>query len=167
MIPKRITVAATVVGDWIPLNRRSRDNTGVTVNPHASAAGTYTVNFTQSAVNRNGPTAAFSRTTTVLTVTLVDHGLSTTDQAALVSRDYSGVFDIASVVDDNSFTITVADAGQTSISGFVQPIIVSTLTGFSTVTGQTDGQIDASVIAIRLDCTNSTGGPHDLLINQY
>lgn len=166
MIPKRIKVADATISDWIPLNRRSRDHTGVTVDPHTSAAGSYTVNYTQSAINRKGAVSALSRSGTTLTITLPNHGLSTSDDIAIQSRDYNGVFTVASVTNDNVFTITVPASGE-SITGFVQPIIVSTLTGFSSVTGQTDGQIDASVIAIRLDCTTSTGGPHDLLIDQY
>ena len=75
MIPKRITVANGDVGDWVPLNRRSRDHVGVTVNPHASAGGSYTVNFTQSGVNRLGSSCTFSRAGTTLTVGLENHGL--------------------------------------------------------------------------------------------
>lgn len=167
MIPKRITVANGDVGDWVPLNRRSRDHVGVTVNPHASAGGSYTVKYTQSGVNRLGPSCTFSRAGTTLTVGLENHGLSTSDQVSFKSGDYNGVFDVASVTNDDVFTVTLGSAVGSSNKGNAQPIIVSDLNGFSAVTGQVDGQIDASVIAIRLDCTSSTGGPHDLLINQY
>jgi len=164
---KRITVDNAVVGNWIPLNRMSRDNVGIVVSAHASAGGTYDVNFTESALNSRGVPSTFSRTTTVLTVTLVNHGLTTADNVMIQDSDYVGQHDIASVVDDDSFTVTVADAGQNSTNGLIVPVIVSTLTGFSAATGRVDGLIDASVVAVRLNCTNSTGGPHDISINQY
>ena len=168
MRPIRRTVAAAAVGAWIPLNKMSRDHAGIAVNPHDSVTGgTYTVNYTQSALNRKGPVCTFSRTTTVLTVTLPNHGLSITDEVSIQSRDYNGIFTPASIVDDDNFTVTVTDSGQASNKGHAQPIIISVLTGFDTVSGQVDGQIDATVEAVRLDCALSTGWPHDIIINQY
>lgn len=166
MRPKRITVAAATIGNWIPVDRRSYGIIGFTVNPHASAAGTYSVQFTESAVNSGASKVTFSRVTTVLTVGFVNHGLSVGDNAILLGGDYIGQFDVASVIDDDSFTVTVVDDGQTSITGTCTPIISDDVAGSSAVTGKNSGTIDASVVAIRLNCTNSTGGPHDLLFNQ-
>lgn len=167
MRPKRITVAAATVGNWIPVDRRSYGIIGFTVNPHTSAAGTYSVNFTESAVNGNGTRVSFSRTTTVLTVTFPDHGLAVADNVILLGNsDYFGQLDVASVVDDDSFTITVADSGQTAVTGTCLPIISGDIADATAVTGKNSGTIDTSVAAIRLNCTNSTGGPHDLIFNQ-
>lgn len=167
MIPKRITVALGTVGNWIPVDRRSYGTIGFTVNPHTGALGTYSVQFTESAVNGNGTKVAFSRVTTVLTVNFPNHGLAVADNVILLGNsDYFGQLNVASVTDVNNFTITVADSGQTAVSGSCLPIIADDVAGNSSVTGQNSGTISASVAAIRLNCTNSTVAPHDIIFNQ-
>jgi len=164
---KRVTVAAAAISPWIPLNRRSWGSVGFTVNPQNSAAGTYDVEFTESNLNTVLDFTPISRSTTVLTVSLVNHGLIVGDDVIVAgSIDYDGEQTVASVVDADSFTITVAASG-TARKAKIIPIIADDLTGFTAATGKNSGEIDASVVAIRLNCTNSTTAAHDIFINQF
>ena len=123
MLLKRITVAAGAVSDWIPVNRRSWGSIGFTVNPQVSAAGTYDVEFTESQIQRGTRKVPISRSTTTLTVNLVNHGLAVGDDAVITeSQDYDGVLVVASVVDVDNFTVTVAASGDAR-SATVSPVI--------------------------------------------
>ena len=167
MLLKRKTVAAAAIGDWIPVNRRSWGNIGFTVNPQPSAAGTYDVEFTESELQRGTKKVPISRSTTVLTVSLVNHGLAVGDDAVITeSNDYDGVLVVASVVNADSFTVTVAASGSYT-SATVAPVVADVATGFLAASGKNSGLIDASIVAIRLNCTNSTTAAHDILINQF
>ncbi len=167
MLLKRKTVAAAAIGDWIPVNRRSWGNIGFTVNPQPSAAGTYDVEFTESQLQNGTKKVPISRSTTVLTVSLVNHGLAVGDDAVITeSGDYDGVLVVASVVNADSFTVTVAASGD-SRSATVAPVIADTVVDFAAASGKNSGFIDASIVAIRLNCTNSTTAAHDILINQF
>lgn len=167
MLLKRKTVAAAAVGDWIPVNRRSWGSIGFTVNPQPSAAGTYDVEFTESNLQNGTKKVPISRSTTVLTISLVNHGLAVGDDAIITeSGDYDGVEVVASVVDADSFTVTVAASGD-SRSATVAPVIADTVVDFAAATGKNSGLINASVVAIRLNCTSSTTAAHDILINQF
>ena len=167
MRPIRKTVAAAAIGDWIPVNRRSWGNIGFTVNPQPSAAGTYAVQFTESQLQNGTKKVPISRSTTVLTVNLVNHGGAVGDDAAVTeSGDYDGVLVIASVVDADNFTVTVSASGD-SRSATIAVVIADDVAGFTAASGKDSGLINASVVAIRLNCTNSTTAAHDILINQF
>ena len=108
-----------------------------------------------------------SRSTTVLTVNLVNHGGSVGDDAVVTeSGDYDGVLVIASVVDTDNFTVTVSASGD-SRSATIAVVIADVVTGFLSASGKNSGLIDASIVAMRLNCTNSTTAAHDILINQF
>ncbi len=167
MLLKRITVAAGAVSDWIPVNRRSWGNIGFTVNPQPSAAGTYDVEFTESQLQRGIKKVPISRSTTVLTVNLVNHGGAVGDDAVITeSGNYDGVLVIASVVSADSFTVTVSASGD-STSATIAIVIADDLVGFTAASGKESGIVDASIVAMRLNCTNSTTAAHDILINQF
>jgi hypothetical protein len=170
MLEKRITVQAAEIGKWIPLNRRSFGTVGFTVAPQEGAGGTYSVEFTEREIQRGPKVVGISRTATVLTIPLVNHGLTVGDSVVLYSSrdgDYEGVYQVASVVDLDSITVAVPDAGQTAPYSNVIPLKVDVMTDFDAATGKESGNIFASVTAVRLNCTNSTTAPHDILINQF
>jgi hypothetical protein len=165
---KRITVAAGAVGAWIPLDRRSYGTIGFTVRPHTSSAGTYSVNFTSSPLQQGRENCVLSRSTTALTITYPAHGLTTADDvivSGVLGADYGGRYKVASVVDANNITVTVADAG-TATRGTVAPVVVDTVTDFSGASGLNSGNIFASISAFRLDATDVTTAPADLIYNQ-
>ena len=167
MLPKRITVTYGTVGKWIPVDRRSYGTIGFTVHPHTSSAGTYSVQFTESEIQK-GRKCNVSRSTTTLTINYQSHGLTTSDDVILYGSyagDYNARYAVASVVDANNITVTVADAGTSTIA-YVIPVIVDTLTDFSGVSGLLSGNIFASVTAIRLNATSVTTANIDLVFNQ-
>ena len=167
MLLKRQTVAAGAIGTWIPVNRRSFGNIGFTVAPNTSATGTYDVQFTESNIQRGTDNVVLSRSTTTLTVNLVNHGLVVGDEARIVqSTDYDAFHVVATVVDADSFTATVAASG-TSVRGTVIPIVVDDVSGFSGAAGKQSGIVDASVVAVRLDATGISSAPIDILVNQF
>ena len=168
MRPKKVTVAAAAVGNWIPVSRGSPGDIGFTVHPLTSSAGTYDVNFTQSEMQKGVLNVPISRTTTTLTITLTAHGLTTADDVILygvLGQDYNGRFKVASVTDANNITVTVANSG-TATKANVLPIIVDTVTDFSAVSGLKSGNIFASTTALRLNCTSVTTAGVSLYINQ-
>lgn len=166
---KRFTVAAGAKSPWIPLNRRSWGDVGFIVSPQNGALGTYNVEVTENDI-QFGEKATLSRVTTVLTIVLPNHGLTTVDGVFITrtnNNDYSGFFEVATIVDLNTITVTVTDSGQDAPTGFVSSVIKNDITGFSAVTGRKAGNIFASVVAVRLDCTLCTVAPTDLYLNQF
>ncbi len=166
---KRFTVAAGAKSPWIPLNRRSWGEVGFMVSPQNGALGTYNVEVTENDI-QFGEKATLSRVTTVLTIVLPNHGLTTVDGVFIVrtnNNDYSGFFEVATIVDLNTITVTVPDSGQGATTGFVSPVVGVDVSGFTGASGRKSGNIFASVVAIRLDCTLCTVAPTDFYINQF
>lgn len=64
--------------------------------------------------------ATASRTTTVATVTSTNHALNVADWVLVRDQGsvFSGLFQVASVTDKNTFTYTVANSGATASSAF-------------------------------------------------
>ena len=165
--PKKTTITEATVGAWFPVSRRSDGNIGFTVSPHLNSAGNYDVQFTTSNLVFKHLKTVFSRTTTVLTITLVDHGLTTADDIVINdSADFNGVYRVASTADQDTLTVTVANSGAALGHLSLTPIIVDTLTGFTAATGKQSGNFSASVSAIRVNAANVTTQPVDLTVNQ-
>jgi len=163
-----MTVTEGTVGAWQPVDRRSYGTIGFTVRPHTSSAGTYSVNYTLSDLQRGRENCVLSRTTTTLTITYPTHGLTTADDviiSGVLGSDYGGRYKVASVVDANNITVTVADAGSATLAT-VARVVVDTVTDFSAVSGLLSGNIFASISAIRLDATNVTTSGCEFIYNQ-
>ena len=164
--PKKTTITEATVGDWFGVSRQSKGSIGFTVSPHLNSAGNYDVNFTVSPLAFKIKKVPVSRSTTVLTITLVDHGLTTADDVVLNdNQDYLGVFRVATTADQDTLTVVVPSAGIANHVSLT-PIIVDTLTGFTAATGKQSGNFSASVSAIRVNATNVTTQPVDLTVNQ-
>lgn len=114
---------------------------------------------------------SISRTTTVATVTDVDHRLSVGDSVIVDGSgdpNLDGTYDVASVVDANTYTYTVANTGAAagSVNTYLASLRVfnhSTMTGLS---ARTDGNYEFPVRAIRLRVSAYTSGKVDLEILQ-
>jgi hypothetical protein len=165
--PKTLTVTEATVGNWFPVDRKSNGNIGFTVRPHLNSAGTYDVEFTVSNLTFEHKKTVFSRSTTTLTITLVDHGLTTNDDVIIRNTaDFNGVYRVASTADQDTLTVTVADSGAASGHLSLTPITVDTLTDFAAVSGLLSGHFSASISALRLNATSVTTQPVDITINQ-
>jgi hypothetical protein len=168
MIPKRKTITEGTVGSWIPVDRKSNGTIGFTVRPQTGAGGTYDVNFTESNLQKGYTEVPISRSTTTLTISLVNHGLTTSDDVILSNvrnGDYGGTYRVASVASVNAFAVTVADAGDAKTATVI-PVVVDTVTDFNDVSGLSSGNIFASVTGVRVDARNVTTAPVDIYLNQ-
>lgn len=166
MKPKRQVVGEGAIGSWIPVSTDMRSPLGFTVRPHASATGSYDVQFTESDLN-NIIKCTYSRTTTTLTITFPsEHGLTTADSLHVLHGDWEGDQAIASVSSVTAVTVTVADSGGSSGDIYLVPMIVDTVTDFSAATGLNSGNVSASVTAMRLDASSISSDDVTFLINQ-
>ena len=112
-----------------------------------------------------------SRAGTVATVTDIDHRLSVNDNIVITGSgdaNLDGSYAVASLVDANTYTYTVANTGATTGS------VNSKCTSFrvynhATMVGQTgrlDGNYAFSIQAVRLTVTAYVSGKVDLTILQ-
>ena len=162
-------ITEATIGAWIPVSRQSYGTAGFTIHPQASTAGTYNVQFTSSDIFKTSR-QRFTRSTTTLTITVTAHGLTTTDACIVTGHsDFEAQYEVASVVDADNITVTVADSGAASGSLSFTPVVVDTITGFSgaDATATASGNDFASICAIRLDASSVTGAPIGWDFNQY
>jgi hypothetical protein len=168
MKPIKQSVTNATIGGWIPTARQSYGTAGFTVHPQTSTAGTYSVEFTESDLQKT-TRVDFTRSTTSLTINAPLHGLTALD-ACIVSGqgDFEGAYEVASVTDANNIVVTVADSGAASGSLSFTPVVIDIITGFSAAdaTVRASGNLFASVTGIRMNATSVTGAPIDFLFNQ-
>lgn len=134
-------------------NVTGTEDTGFNTSVHSGATGTYSIQVTQGNPEEFVK-AKYSRTTTTLTVTDVDHGLKAGDAANLQGTpwDVGGGHSLilATVADANTFTITVANTGGTAGSLLYAALPVDDLGSFSGVSGAQQGIIDGGVQMARI-----------------
>ena len=179
------TVSAAGDSGWVFVDyRRSDQQIGFQVSLSDGAVLTYDVDYTLDANSKQGwRNVTLARAATVATVTLPAHGLKVGDNVQLVASNYrthnpnpnfEGSFDVASVVDADNFTITVADAGDTT--GVARALTFSVIP-HPTVSGETTAQVGnfdpdatddvAAVISgLRLNVTSYTSGAATLKVLQ-
>lgn len=173
-----ITLRLTAAGytPWVPINRlQTSFNVGLEAVLSSGASMTYTVEY--SLDNPNGPmnltqNFTLSRTTTVLTVTKIAHGLSVGDWAKLwanggapLDAEFAAV---ASVVDANNFTVTVADAGLSAGNGvgWLQTMRATSLAAMAAKTATVASSLTFPVIATRLHVSTYGSGTVDFNVIQ-
>lgn len=170
MRPKRVTVGSQTVSPWIPLNRlQDPFNVALAVTLSSGASLTFKV---QHSFDDPQETYACSitRSTTTATVTLTDHGLVANDSVTVVGAGapLDGTFTVASVVDANSFTYTVANSGV-AISAPGSKLVKHRVFDHETMVGKTaneDGNFAFAVAATRLNVTAYTSGKATLTVLQ-
>lgn len=158
MRPTSIVHDATATGSsrWMPVDWRPHGDATVNITLDATAALTYKVQYTIDPINVAPDTVQFTRTTTTLTVTDVDHGLSVGDSVTILDGDFKGYYDVASVTDANTYTLTVANAG--AAGGTFKRVKVRVFDS-ATLTGKTANAEDSfsnPVTAVRLNVTALT-----------
>ena len=143
---------------------------GLAAIPTSGASLTYKVQHTLDDLSLFRP-AVISRTTTVATVTDADHRASVGDSVTIVGSgdpNLEGTFDIASIVDANTYTYTVSNTGLTaSVPGTtalrMRVFDHAVMTGLTT---RSDGNYAFPVQAVRLKVTSYTSGKVDLIALQ-
>lgn len=112
-----------------------------------------------------------TRSTTTATLKLPNHNLTTNDSIIVVGSgdtNLDGTYTVASVVDANTITYTVANTGSTQSAGTVGVIPLHVF-DHGTITGKSadfDGSISVPVTAVRLNVTAWTSGGVTMLIKQ-
>lgn len=182
MRPVLITQGALGSTLWVPINQlQPAFGIGLGASVTSGAVLTYSVQHTfddLSTTMRRGVT--ITRAATVATVVDIDHRLSVGDSLIITGTgtanldspvDSSGRplgNDVATVVDANSYTYTVANSGPTADQGNTY-LLSARVYNHSTMTGQTgrvDGNYAFSIQACRLKVTAYTSGKVDLMILQ-
>jgi hypothetical protein len=106
-----------------------------------------------------------TRSTTTATLTKTNHGLSVADSVVVerAGAPFDGTYAVASVVDQNTITYTVANSGATSAldarAALLRVSEHSTLTG---LTADADGNFQFPPTACRLNCSVHSAGYVDL-----
>ena len=173
MKPIILTQAALGNSAWAPLNQvQAEFGVGLGASVTSGAVLTYKVQHT---FDDPGPDrrhlVSVSRAATVATVVDTDHRLSVGDSVTITgsgSTTLDGVFDVATVVDANTYTYTVANSGPTTDQTNTYAVSLRVYTHAVIVgqTGRIDGNYAFPVQAVRLVVTAFTSGKVDLTILQ-
>lgn len=165
MRPATVRLSAAGFSSWIPLNRYSSAfavGLGVVFSSNGnltcSVQHTFDDIFARTNVN-------MSRSTTSLSITKANHGLSQ-DSWAMISGGtlWDGEYAVASITDQNTFVVTVANSGATSGVGYIQTARVFDHTVLDDLTDDADSNYSAPPRACRLIVTAYTAGYVDLNI---
>lgn len=165
-----VTVSAAGASQWIPLDvYRNPFSVSLGCTISSGATLTYAVNHTFDNPWDMQP-VKLTRVTTTATAVLPAHGLVATTDSVIVEgagAPFDGTYAVASIVDANTFTYTVANSGlTTSLGGTVsrmRTFIHSSITG---KTANSDGNYAYPVAAIRLNITSYTSGNVTLAVTQ-
>lgn len=175
MRPVNLRLSAAGSSPWVPLNRlQTSYKVALGVVLSSGAVLTYAIQYTmddfQDPANLTQEFTA-SRTTTVLTITKVNHGLSVGDYvktwALGAGLDTEG--SVASVVDADNFTVTVADEGaasQVPQVGWLQTARIFNHATMAGLSASSSGDFSAPPVACRLTITAYTSGFADLSVIQ-
>lgn len=165
MQPVYQRLVAAGAGPWVPVDRRQTPfNLAVAGSIDAASTLTWKVQHTLSRLNNDAERqVSISRTTTVATVTDPAHGLKVGDSPIIMgsgSSNLDGEREVASVVDANTYTYTVANSGATASNAGTRAKNLrvfdhATLTG---QTGSADGNYAFPPTAIRFYITAFTSG---------
>lgn len=160
---------------WVPINRlQTSFNVGLAVVLSSGASLTYSVEYTlDDPRNPANLTQQFtlSRTTTVLTVVKALHALSVGDWVNLYGNGgapLDGEFQVASVVDANTFTVTVANSGRSAGNGvgWLQTMRVYTHASLVALTASGSGSFTSPIFATRLHVSTYGSGTADFDVLQ-
>ncbi len=167
MRPVTVRVSAVGNSDWIPLNWFTSGFTvGLGVKLSSGASLTYTVQYTMDDI-RAVSSCPLARSTTSLTVTKANHGLSVADWAMLQGTStglWQAQYAVASITDANNFVITVANSGATAGVGNVLTARVFPHATLAALTASASGNFIAPPRAVRLNCSVYGSGFADLTV---
>lgn len=152
------TLSAAGAGDWLVTPADGAVGMSLAVTLSSGASLTYKVQH-----SLDDPNAAISctvtRSSTTATLAYTDHGLTTSDSVIVRGvAPFNGQYAVASVVDANTITFTVAASGSTSATVTVAKMRVF---DHDVLTGKTvaaTGNYILPVAACRLNVTAYTSG---------
>lgn len=163
-IQQRLSAAGNA--PWIPLNRYA-----TSISVMLGVIFSSNKNLTASVQYTNDPLVAqpckISRSTTTATLILTNHGLSVDDSVVVTGAGapLDGTYAVASVVDQNTITYTVANSGVTAPqSPQVIPLRVTLHEVLQGLTADLTSNFAYPPTACRLICSSYTAGYVDLNI---
>lgn len=171
MRPVKVTVGSATSSAWIPVNEISNAfQIGLGCAITSGASLTYKVQHTFDEPGPDGlHDVTISRSTTVATVTDVDHGLTAGDNVLVEqsgSTNLDGSYPVASVTGANSYTYTVANSGVTAALAKAHNFRVYDHPLITGQTGRVDGNYAFQIQAVRLLVTTYSSGKVDLTVLQ-
>lgn len=145
---------------WVRINNMMEDySIGFIFHPHTGATGSYSIQVSLSNPEEFQK-ATYTRVTTTLTITLVDHGLVAGDDVNLQGTPWDQTggnsIPVVTVPDADTITVTVADTGPASGGLKVAPIRVEDLDDFSGVTGRQKGNTVGAIQLMRAAVAGGT-----------
>lgn len=171
MRTQTVTQGAAGASAWMPLDtRKNPTSVSLAGTVTSGATLTYKVQHTFDPVQNVQP-CSITRVTTTATLTLADHGISSTSDSITVvgaGAPFDGTYAVAGITDANVITYTVANSGATSTGGGAG-VVVMRVFDHDTMTGKTandDSNYAYPPTAVRLNVTAYTSGKATLTINQ-
>jgi hypothetical protein len=167
-----VSAAAAGVSAWVPIDY-SLNGFGLAIGCTVTSGGvlTYKAQYTHDDITRYQD-CSISRSGTAATVTLNNHGLSGTTDSVFIQgsgdANLDGTYAVASIVNANSFTYTVANSGATASLPGVKCVVMRVF-DHPTITGKTansDGNLAFPVRAVRLNLTAWTSGTATMVLNE-
>lgn len=171
MRPQSVTLSAAGFSPWFNINRMPQGNFGVAFAGEISSGASLTwgVQHTYDPLYEPTKEWSASRTTTTGTITLVGHKLAVGDWVQMdAAAPFNQGYSVASVVDANNITVTVANSGVTSVAKGASNLWTARVVDH-TVTGKTtsfEGSYSVPPTAIRLNISAYTSGSVSLNIIQ-
>lgn len=171
MRPIEVLVTAAGNSPWIPVDsQQSPFYIGLGVMPTSLASLTYSVQHTFDTFDGTHP-VTIARSGTVATVTDTAHEASVGDSVFIRNSgdaNLDGTYDIASIVDANTFTYTVANTGATAGLPMTEGDVARVF-NHSTLVAQTtrmDGNYQFPVAMVRLKVTTYASGQVSMVVMQ-
>jgi len=171
MRPQSVSLSAAGFSPWLNINRMPQGNFGVAFAGEISSGASLTWGVQHTYDQLYEPTIEWSasRTTTTGTITRTAHSLSVGDWVQMdAAAPFNQAYSVASVVDANTFTITVANSGVTSVAKssanlWTARVIDHTVTAKTT---SAEGSYTVPPTAIRLNVSAYTSGNVSLSVIQ-
>lgn len=165
--PQTVRLSAAGFSPWIPINRMTESfGVGLGCKCSSNVNLTYSVQHTFDDLWER-TLCSMSRSTTSLSITKTNHGLSTSDWAQISGGSiWDGTYSIASITNQNTFVVTVVDTGAASGLFYVQTARVFDHAEIDDETGSVDGNYEFPPRACRLIVTSYTAGYVDLTVIQ-
>lgn len=166
MRPTSVRMAAAGVTPWIPLDTYDT-SIAILLGLNFSSNKNLSVDVEYSTDPLVAQPCTITRSTTTATLKLQNHGLSTNDSIVVsqAGAPLDGVYQVASVTDQNTITYTVANSGATTSAGTnaqVIPLRVAKHPVLTTITANADSNFSVPPSVVRGNCTSYTAGYCDL-----
>lgn len=173
MRPQQVTLGAAGFSSWLNINRIPSSGSfavALGVELTSGASLTYSVQHTMDPLYLPTKEWSAARSTTTGTITRVDHQLSVGDWVQMdAAAPFNQAYSVASVVDADNFTLTVANSGATAVAKGASNLWTARVaenSGLSAKTASAEGNYAFPPTACRLTITTYVSGKATLNVIQ-